>query len=97
MVNSRLCRYRCVTKPKPRPSNKSLNIQIEDRNVNSANRLKSTVAIHCLAPEGKTQTEVMNKHFDWIDGQLIVVVQNRSVIQAFFSTTTYAAIPYFGT
>jgi len=26
-----------------------------------------------------------------------VVVQKRSVIPTFFSTTTYAAIPYFGT
>jgi len=27
----------------------------------------------------------------------IVVVQKRSVIPTFFSTTAYAAIPYFGT
>ena len=28
---------------------------------------------------------------------IIVVVQKRSVIPTFFSTTTYAAIPYFRT
>jgi len=32
-----------------------------------------------------------------LDGGFVVVVQKRSVIPTFFSTTTYAAIPYFET
>jgi len=37
------------------------------------------------------------KHVSIRRDRSIVVVQKHSVIPTFFSTTTYAAIPYFGT